>query len=106
MFGLDKTLKNRVRIECAAEYGGVRLATDVDVDRVKDMFLRCGITCDIAEAPTKYLCNAAFWHMLRKNNGNVIFIHIPPTKNMDGDMWNKLTGCIGELQDIVCSKNM
>lgn len=101
MFGLDKTLKNRVRIECVAEYGGVRLVTDVDVERVKDMFFRFGITCDIAATPSKYLCNAAFWHMLRKNNGNAVFIHIPTAKNMDGDMWNKLTKCIGELQDIV-----
>ncbi len=55
---------------------GVRLVTDVDVERVKDMFFRFGITCDIAATPSKYLCNAAFWHMLRKNNGNTVFIHI------------------------------
>jgi len=50
------------------------------------MFFRCGITCDIVVTPTKYLCNAAFWHMLRNNNGNAVFIHIPTTKNKDGDM--------------------
>lgn len=99
MFGLDKTLKNRVRIERVAEYGGVQLQTDVDVECVKDMFSECGIICDIAATSTKYLCNAAYWHMLSKNK-NAVFIHIPTTKNMDGDMWNKLIECVGKLQDI------
>ncbi len=99
MFGLDKTLKNRVRIERTAEYEGVCLQTNLDVECIKDMFSECGIACDTAVTPTKYLCNAAYWHMLRKNNGNALFIHIPTIKNMDGEMWSKLNNCIKEFEN-------
>ena len=43
----------------------------------------------ISKAPTKYLCNAAYYHMLKKNP-NTVFIHIPSLKGMNETLMNKL----------------
>ncbi len=98
MLGLDKTLKNEVRIDCAAEYEGVLYHTKLDAASVKELLDLEGVTCKISFTPTRYLCNAAYWHMLRKNHGKAIFIHIPTNKNMAGEMCGKLAKCLEKLE--------
>ena len=71
MFGIDKNLKNVVRIERVAEYGGV-----------------------VARTKAQYLCNAAYFHMLQKMSGKAVFIHIPTVKNVSEDMMAEIRECV------------
>ncbi len=87
-----------MRIDCAAEYEGVLYHTKLDAASVKELLNLEGVACEISFSPTRYLCNAAYWHMLRKNHGKAIFIHIPTNKNMDEEMREKLAKCLEKLE--------
>lgn len=75
MFGIDKTLKNEVRIETCANFNGELLSSCFNVLDLKRR-LHGKILNSVSNTPTKYLCNAAHCHMLKKN-ANTVFIHIP-----------------------------
>lgn len=45
---------------------------------------------EISNSPTHYLCNEAYWYLLQKFKGNVILIHIPSIKNMNGTFIEKM----------------
>ncbi len=81
MLGVDKSLKDKIRIETCAEYNGERVFTELDISELKN---RIGnkMSYSISDRPTKYLCNSAFYHMLKKNK-NTVFIHIPSIAGMD-----------------------
>lgn len=53
MFGLDKRLKGDVRIDRVAQRG---------------------------DTSVQSLCNEAYWYMLRKFNGHMVFFHVPSMK--------------------------
>ena len=97
MFGLDTNLKDTVRIECVAEYEGRIETTKADYTALCRCLEENDIHCIVSEMPTKYLCNAAYYHMLHKTDGKAVFIHIPSIKNMSEAMSNKLAQCVKKI---------
>lgn len=97
MFGLDSNLKDIVRIERVAVYEGVEEKSKTNSNAICRYMETRGVRCCISEVPTQYLCNAAYYHMLRKTDGKAVFIHIPPLKNMSETMMGKIVGCMEEI---------
>lgn len=100
MFGLDISLKDTVRIESNAEWDGKERATKIDCDRICDCLIASGVQCVVAQIPTKYLCNAAYFHMLQKASGKAVFIHIPSIKNMSEGMMEEIVKCMEEIENV------
>lgn len=94
MFGLDKTLKESVRIEKCAEKNGELLYTKIELDDIREYFTFYGVESSISDKPTHYLCNEAYFYMLAKMNGKGVFIHIPSLKNMTDILMTKITKAI------------
>ena len=90
MFGLDKTLRDAVKIEMCAELNTHIIRTAVDLSDVIDKFDKYGIKHIISSYPTHYLCNEAYYHMLDKMNFNAVFFHIPPLKNLSENLHQQL----------------
>lgn len=65
MFGLDKTLNGDIRIDSVAEKDDICLCSDIDLDAIIKSLDKNGISAKIGYVPTKYLCNEAFWYMLK-----------------------------------------
>ena len=84
MFGVDKELTDTIRIERAAEKDGVRYSSSMDLEDLAESFRMAGLAASVSETPTAWLCNEAYWHMLRKYGGRAVFIHIPTVRNVDG----------------------
>ena len=100
MFGLDTSLKDTVRIESIAEWEGEQRTTKIDCDQICDCLIAGGVQCVVSKIPTKYLCNAAYFHMLQKVFGKAIFIHIPTIKNMSERMMEKIVKCMEEIGNV------
>ena len=95
MFGVDKRLINRIRIETCAEYNGEVICTKFDTDLLEISCRRKQIMYSISHSSTGYLCNAAYYHMLKKVP-NTVFVHIPSAKGMNEELMKKLTDCFKE----------
>ncbi len=89
MFGVDKNLSNNIRIETCANYNGESVNTSFDILTLEKVIKDSGVSYTISNKPTAYLCNAAYYHMLKKNR-NTVFIHIPSMKGMNPSLMNKL----------------
>lgn len=74
MFGINKNLKDEIRIEEKAKLDDI-LSTSLDVHSICE-FSKNYMKTTINKIPTKYLCNCAYYNALRKNK-NTIFMHIP-----------------------------
>ncbi|MBQ7358787.1 MAG: hypothetical protein IJW63_01685 [Lachnospiraceae bacterium] len=98
MFGLDTRLKDAVRIEKVAEWENEKIITQLDCDEIHTNMVSCGICCAVSNIPTRYLCNAAYFHMLQKFSGKVVFIHIPPLKNMSESMVCKILESLEKIE--------
>ena len=48
-----------------------------------DGFREAGLEAKVSETLTAYLCNEAYWHLLRKFSERAVLIHIPTMKNAD-----------------------
>ena len=99
MFGINKFLKDEIRIEETAKLDD-KLDTRMDVNLIRDLFNKY-IKTSINNVPTKYLCNSAYYHTLKRNL-NTLLIHIPgfsKIKNMNAltDMINELIGSKRDL---------
>ena len=81
MLGVDKSLKNKIRIETCAEYNGERIFTAFNISELENRIAN-KISYSVSDCPAQYLCNAAFYHMLKKNR-NTVFIHIPSISGMN-----------------------
>ena len=90
MFGLDKRLKGNIRIDCVAKRGDVCLYSAVDFNSIAKNLSQNGIITDIGNTPTQYLCNEAYWYMLRKFNCHVIFFHVPSIKYITENFIEKI----------------
>ncbi len=90
MFGLDKNLDNEIRIEKIAENDGDIIVTNFDTEKIKRYFEKRNIKCTVSNTSTKYLCNAAYYHMLKKEFHNVVFMHIPTLKNFGKNLFAEL----------------
>ncbi len=89
MFGIDKNLKNSIRIETCANYDGELVNTSFDILTLEKAIKDSGMPYTISNKPTAYLCNAAYYYMLKKNR-NTVFIHLPSIKGMNDVLMNKL----------------
>ena len=89
MFGVDKTLVDKVRIETYASHNDETINTDFDIHCLEKMLRSGKIFYTVSDKPTHYLCNAAYYYMLKKNP-NTVFIHIPSLKGMSIELMNKL----------------
>lgn len=96
MFGVDKSLSTSLRVERCAELHGELLTTTLYADQVARGFRKNGISCDISDAPTHYLCNDAYFRMLQKTNGKTVFIHIPGSRHMTQELMAGILKTLGE----------
>jgi len=96
MFGSDKSLSNAVRIEKTAALHGDTRKTVLSADQMAERFIKNGISCEISEKPTQYLCNDAYYRMLQKTDGKTIFIHIPGSRYMTDELMASIIRSLGE----------
>ncbi|MGN1135697.1 MAG: hypothetical protein ACI4SF_05700 [Oscillospiraceae bacterium] len=94
MFGIDKNLKNSVRIEQAAEKDTIEYSV-LDLEKISECLNANGVKNYICDKPIHYLCNEAYWFVLRKFNGKAVFIHIPSIKNIDEIFIDKIKIALG-----------
>ena len=95
MFGVDKNLRNTVRIERVAEREGSRLCSDLDLEDISNRLEAVGLVNYISDTPSQYLCNEAYWFSLQKYKGKVVFIHIPTAKNVTDNFLEKMKVALG-----------
>lgn len=99
MFGLDKRLKASIRVEPCAEKDGETICTEIDTSEIIDKLKKEGLKCKLAENPTHYLCNEAYYYMLKKYGGRALFIHIPPLRHMTDDMAYAIINTLNNYQN-------
>ena len=96
MFGVDKKLIDKVRIETCANNNDETINTDFDIHYLEKMLRSGEISYTVSDKPTRYLCNAAYYHMLKKNP-NTVFIHIPSLKGMRIELMDKLIAFFNDI---------
>ena len=89
MFGIDKNLVNEIRIDLCACYNCEHICTDFNLLPLERKLIESNISYSFSNIPTKYLCNAAYYHMLKKNL-NTVFIHILSLRGMNETLMNRL----------------
>ena len=94
MFGIDKNLRNSVRIEKVAEKESIKFSV-LDLEEIAGRLNANGITNYICDKPTHYLCNEAYWFILHKFKGKAVLIHIPSIKNIDDIFIEKIKLALG-----------
>ena len=82
LFGIDKYLTDTVRIEKVAEKDTAEFSI-LNLEEISAQLEAVGISNYLSDKPTNYLCNAAYWYLLRKFNGKAVLIHIPSIKNLN-----------------------
>lgn len=90
IFGIDKNLKDLLRIERNAQKGGSRRDSSLDIESLSAKLNEAGLKSIISQEATHYLCNEAYWHALGKFNQKAVLIHIPPLKHIDKAFIDKL----------------
>lgn len=88
MFGVDKHLTDKIRIETCAKDDSETLHTDFTISSLEENLRAGEISYTVSNKPTCYLCNAAYYHMLKKNP-NTVFIHIPSIEGMTTELMKK-----------------
>lgn len=91
MFGIDKGLKDCVRIEQIAAYNGEWKHSSYHIAGLTERLTTVDILYEVSSIPTKYLCNAAYFYMLNKCSDSV-FIHIPSLRGMTPVLMQQLQG--------------
>lgn len=82
LFGIDKNLTDTVRIEMVAEKE-TQAFSAIDLEDISNQLAAVGISNYLSNKPTHYLCNDAYWYLLKKYHGKAVLIHIPSIKNID-----------------------
>lgn len=95
MFGIDKNLKDMVKIESVAQKENCRLVSSLELHDISKRLSAEGIRNSLSDKPTHYLCNEAYWYALRKFNGKAVFIHIPSIKNINEEFLIKMKLALG-----------
>lgn len=83
MFGLDKTLKGKVRIEKHAVQNHKVVFSKLDLGTLVMKLNKNGVKAELGSNPKQTLCNEAYWHMLQKYDGRVVFFHVPSIRYID-----------------------
>ena len=99
MFGINKFLKDKIRLEKTAKLDDA-IDTCIDIKLISELCNKY-IKTSINNVPTKYLCNSAYYHTLKRNL-NTLFIHIPGFSkitniNLLADMIKELIGSRKDL---------
>ena len=81
MLGLRNNLKKSIRLEINSLLNNELVTTNINVHQVKKYFEENDISCIVNDKPTNYLCNYAYYQVLKRNK-EAIFIHIPELKNI------------------------
>lgn len=89
LWGIDKNLTDTVRIERVAEKD-TRYCSVLNLENISAQLDAVGISNYLSDKPTHYLCNAAYWYLLRKFSGKAVLIHIPTIKNISEYLIEKL----------------
>lgn len=89
LFGIDKQLKDTVRIEQVAEKED-KIYSIMNLQNISVRLNAVGISNYISYKPTHYLCNEAYWHLLHKYKGNAVLVHIPSIKYINEAFIEKL----------------
>lgn len=89
LFGIDKNLIDTVRIEKVAEKETKEFSS-LNLENISAQLGAVGISNYLSDKPTHYLCNDAYWYLLRKFNGRVALIHIPSIKNINENFIERL----------------
>lgn len=94
MFGINKFLTDEIRLEETAKLDDT-LDSHIDIKLMSELCNKY-IKTLINNIPTKYLCNSAYYHTLKKNL-NTLFIHIPgfskiTNMNLLADMIKEIIG--------------
>ena len=90
MFGLDKDLHEAIRFERVAQKNGDQIFTGMDLTPYLYRAKQHDVPYTISEIPTTYLCNEAYFYMMRKMKCSVLLIHIPSMPHMSNDFWVRL----------------
>lgn len=96
MFGLDKSLRNSVRIEACAQKDGSILRSAMELKNIEERFIIRGLKCWISENPTWYLCDEAYFYMLKKYNQNAVFIHVPSARYLSNEFVEAIISALVE----------
>lgn len=94
MFGIDKDLTRSVRIEQVAEKED-RAFSVLDLDDISNRLNAVGVANYVSNKPTHYLCNEAYWFILKKFSGKAVFIHIPSIKSINESFIEKIKMALG-----------
>lgn len=89
LFRIDKYLTHTVRIESIAKKE-IEIVSALNLRTISSQLNDVGVVNFISNKPTSYLCNEAYWHLLRKFHGNAVLIHIPSSKNTSETLMEKL----------------
>lgn len=90
MFGIDKDLYEAIRFERVAQKNGDQCFTLMDLTPYLYRAKQHDVPYTISETPTTYLCNEAYFYMMRKMKCPVLFIHIPSMPHMPNDFLERL----------------
>lgn len=82
LFGIDNHLTDTVRLEKVAEIDTAEFSM-INLEEISSQLEATGISNCLSDKPTRYLCNAAYWYLLRKFDRKVVLIHIPSIKNLN-----------------------
>ncbi len=91
MFGLYKSLQDSIRFEKAAEKDGEYILTSAKLTDYTALADELDLRYTVSDKSTHYLCNEAYYCMMKKASCPTIFIHIPTMKNMSKEFFRKLT---------------
>ena len=99
MFGINKFLKDEIRLEQTDKLNNA-LDTCIDIKLFSELCNKY-IKTSINNVPTKYLCNSAYYHTLKRNL-NTLFIYIPgfskiTNVNLLADMIKEIIGSRKDL---------
>ena len=84
IFGVDKNLRDAVRIEKTARCENeIKLYSLLDLKRISESLTAADVKNSISDNPTQYLCNEAYYYALQKFRGKAVLIHIPTIKYAD-----------------------
>lgn len=89
MFGLDKTLKGNIRVERSAVCDSQVLSSVLDIEFIVQRLKEQGLDAEPGNSPKHTLCNEAYWYMLKKYNGRVVFFHIPSIRYINEEFINR-----------------
>ena len=99
MFGINKFLKDEIRLEQTAKLD-YEVNNCLDIRLISELCSKY-IKTSINNVPTKYLCNSAYYHALKKNK-NTLFVHITgfskiTNMNLLADMIKEIIGSKKDL---------